>query len=204
MVLLDEFNEGSPTMSFDRLFQTPDAERQRFLSGLFSLFCADIIRCWAADRQAPYKIPGTPLLREINGSRGYTLDYALQTPKRLYVAMLRCDPVTDGPLNSAAQIEAQATTKAFAAFLEAARYPMNYVAIINGQEMPVAGSILIWSSASLRAQRAVKKTYGLYDVLTMEGILGDLAQWQNHEFQMLLDRRIAWGHDFYRGLRQIK
>ena len=191
-------------MSFDSLFQSPDAERQRFLAGLFTLFSGDIIRCWAADKQAPYRIPGTPLLREINGSRGYTLDYALQTPKRLYVAMLRCDPVADGPLNSAAQVEAQATTRAFAAFLDAGRNPVNYFAIINGEELPVAGSILIWGSASLRAQRAVKKTYGLHDVLTMEGILGDLAQWQNREFQMLLDRRIAWSHDFYRGLRQIR
>ncbi len=191
-------------MSFDDLFPTGDAERRQFLAGLFNLFSTDIIRCWATDRQARYSMTGTPILRSVRGNRGYTLDYALQTGKRLYATVMKCDPVVDGPLHHADQIEAYTTTKAFAAFLDAARNPNQYVAVIDGEASPIAGSILIWGSATVRAQRAVKKAYGLHAILTMESIVGDLVQWNNREFQILLDRRVAWSHDFYRGLRQIK
>jgi len=148
-------------VSFDHLFQTTDTERQQFLAGLFGLLSAEIIRCWGTDKQARYTLSGVPLLREIRGNRGYTLDYALQTSRRLYVAVMKCDPVADGPLQNVSQLEAHDSTKSFAAFLDAAQHPANYIAVIDGEELPIAGAILIWGSSTVRAQRAIKKQYGV-------------------------------------------
>ncbi len=131
-------------MSIEQSFQSGTPERKRFIADLFSLFSADIVRCWAADPHSPYRAFDAPVLRRKDASRGSTLDFAFIYRQDLYVALMRCDPLTHGTLHDTAQVEAENTSKAFAEFLDAAQQPQQYIAIVEGREQPIAGSIMIW------------------------------------------------------------
>jgi hypothetical protein len=193
-------------MAFHRLFQTPDPERNAFLAQILGLLSADIVRCWAAAAQSPYDLLGVPVLRAARAKRGYPLDFVLTARKHAYVAVMKADPLVDLPLAEPEQVAAYKTTRQFEAFLEAAAQPDQYVALIDKTEQPINGAILVWSSLgpSQSAIRAIKKAYQLQDILALDDMIADLLHWQNRDFQMLLDRRFAWNHDFFRGLRQLK
>jgi hypothetical protein len=194
-------------MSFHALFHPQDPERSRFLNGLFSLFARDIIRCWSSDKNAPYTNLGKPTLRQGRASRGHPLDFAFEESRRkqVYAVIMYCDPLDDTPLKDAAQIDQLRSTRTFAAFLEAAQNPAPYTLAVGSADYPAAGSILIWGTLESKKARAVlRKTYAFHDILSLENIIADLLLWQNRDFQMLLDRRMLWCHDFIRGLRQLR
>lgn len=190
---------------FFSVFHPADPERSRFLSTVFALFQDEIVHCWATDSRAPYRCTDRPTLRQTGARRGHTLDFAFQEPRRgqTFAVMIQCDPATDTPLTDEAQVTQLSSTRAFAAFLDAAQNPAQYRLIISGEEQPVAGSILIWSAMDIRKARAIRKTLGLQDIFAMDYMIRDLIQWQNRDFQMLLDRRAAWCYDFFRHLRRL-
>ncbi|MAS36770.1 MAG: hypothetical protein CL610_22385 [Anaerolineaceae bacterium] len=193
-------------MTFHDLFHPDHPERSRYLTGLFSLFARDIVRCWGEDKQAPYACLGKATLRQAKANRGSPMDFAFEDRKKqVFAVIMICDPLEDKPLVDAEQVEQFRTTRTFAAFLESALNPAPYSLAVGSADYPVAGSILIWSSLQSRKTRAVlRKTFGFADVLSVENIIADLLLWQNRDFQMLLDRRAAWSHEMFRVLRQIK
>ncbi|MBZ0300202.1 MAG: hypothetical protein K8J31_10690 [Anaerolineae bacterium] len=194
-------------MTFNSLFHPTDPDRSRFLNGLFNLFARDVIRCWTTDPQCAYTNLGKPTLRQTGAARGSPLDFAFQERRKqqVFAVVMLSDPLDNTPLKDPAQIEAFRSTRTFAAFLEAAQKPADFTLGIGSSEYPAAGSILIWSSFESKKTRAViRKTYAFQDVLSLEDIVRDLIQWQNRDFQMLLDRRAAWCYDFFRSIRQLK
>ena len=103
------------------------------------------------------------------------------------------------------QVAQLAATRTFASFLEAAANPAPYTVLTRSGEFPVGGSILIWGRLESKKVRAsIRRTYALQDVLSVESIIHDLVTWENRDFQMLLDRRAAWSHEFFRGLRRVR
>ena len=190
-------------MSIEQSFQSGTPERKRFMADLFSLFSADIVRCWAADSHSPYSAIDAPVLRRKDASRGSTLDFAFIYRRDLYVALMRCDPLLHGTLHDTAQVDAENTSKAFAEFLDAAQQPQQYIAIVDGSEQPVAGSILIWLRVENRRtlHSALKSRSGFHATLALETMIADLMSWHNRDFQLLLDQRFAWCHDLFKALR---
>lgn len=194
-------------MSLDSVFHVSDAERSRFLMGVFSLFVTDVVHCWATDGRAPYASLGKATLRPADASRGSPLDFAFQDrrKKQTYAVIMQGLPGHDLPLRSPAQIAELEGSRTFTAFLDAAANPARYTLTQGTTDYPAAGAILIWGSLeSKKARAAIRKVYAFHDILAIEDMIRDLLTWQNREFQMLLDRRAAWCYDFFRGLRQIK
>lgn len=189
-------------MTFNDLFQSPDPARKQFIADVLNLFSGDIVRCWTADSRSAYDDVGKPTLRRTGAGRGLTLDFALRRRQRVYVALMQCDLAGDFVLTDPAQVDAANTTKTFGMFLDAAAHPEQYRAIIGDEAVEIAGSILVWGSVDEKAARTTKKRYGLQDILSLEHISADLVAWQNRDFQMLLDRRVAWSHDLFKTLRQ--
>jgi hypothetical protein len=194
-------------MTLSTLFFPADPERSRFLLALFMSFAADIVRCWAADSHAPYRDLGKPVLRSTGAARGVPLDFAFQDRRKqqVYGVVMFCDPLHELPLKAPEQLEPLRSARTFSSFLDAAANPAAYRLSVSGSEHTLGGAILIWSSLdSKKARAAIRKTHALTDVLALDQIIRDLLEWQNRDFQLLIDRRAAWCYDFFRGLRQLK
>ena len=189
-------------MSFHALFQSSDATRNQYLADVLNLFSRDIVRCWADDPQSPYDHLGKPSLRQARAGRGFTLDFALRRRNQVYVALMKFDLDEAITLTDPAQIEAANTSKTFAMFLDTAANPTRYKAILNNEKIDIAGAILIWGAVDPKAARAARKQFSFYDILSLEEICADLVGWNNRDFQMLLDKRVAWSHDLFKRLRQ--
>ncbi len=116
--------------------------------------------------------------------------------------LLKCDPAADKTLSDPAQIKQANNTKTFAMFLDAASNPDKYQIATGSETYPASGSILIWSGVESKMGRTSKKAFSFYDILSLEQIIADLIAWHNRDFHMLLDHRVAWSHDLFKGLRK--
>jgi hypothetical protein len=148
----------------------------------------------------------SPVLRKKSASRGSSLDFAFVYRKNVYAVTLCCDPLRHGTLSEAGQVAAENNTKAFDEFLDAARNPAQYQVISGSDEIPAAGSILVWQRVDDRRtlHSALRKQYNFQALLSLETMLGELASWHNRDFQLLLDQRFAWCHDLFKALRAIR
>ncbi len=194
-------------MTLDSAFYPQDPERNRFLTGVFSLFVTDVIHCWCTDSHAPYSSLGKATLRPADAARGAPLDFAFQDrrKKQTFAVIMQGLPGHDTPLRGPQQIIELEGSRTFAAFLDAAANPARYTLAAGSAEYPAAGAILIWGSLESKKVRAsIRKHYPFADILSIEDMIRSLLEWQNRDFQMLLDRRAAWCYDFFRGLRQLK
>lgn len=187
-------------MNFDSLFRSPDPERNAFMVSVFNLFSSAIVQCWVQDARSPFDDLGKGSLRKSGASRGISLDVTVGRRNRVYGGLLRCDLSVDPPLTDAAQVVQD--TKSFKLFLDAAANPSKYTVVIDGKKHDLAGLLLVWSCVDEKAVRAARREHGLADVLSLEQIIADLIGWGNRDFQLLLDRRVAWSHDLFKGLRK--
>ena len=187
-------------MSFDSLFQSPNPERNHFTISVFNLFSQEIVECWVQDSHSPFTDRGKGSLRKSGASRGIGLDLAVEYRKQVYGMLLRCDLEADKPLTNPAQIVQD--TKSFKLLLDAAATPTKYTVLIDSKKHDLGGVILVWSSVDEKAVRAARRQYALADILSLEQIISDLIAWGNRDFQMLLDRRVAWSHDLFKALRK--
>ena len=189
-------------MSFQDLFHSPDPARNQFLAAVLNLFSQEVVRCWVADAQSPFEDLGKASLRQARAGRGITLDFALRRRNRVYAVVMKGDMAETATLTDPAQIEAAKSAKSFSTFLDAAANPSRFKVVVRDEKLDLAGAILIWGAADPAAARAAKRQFSLYEVFSLEQLCADLARWNNHEYQMLLDRRVAWNHDLFKTLRR--
>ena len=186
----------------EKLFHSANPERDAFMANVFNLFSHDIVRCWVRDDQSPYDDLGKATLRKSGASRGQGLDFGFGRRKQAYAVLLKCDPAADKTLSEPAQIKQANTTKTFAMYLDAASHPDKYQIVTSSETYPASGSVLIWSGVDPKAGRTIKKAFNFHDLLSLEQIIADLIVWHNRDFHMLLDHRVAWSHDLFKGLRR--
>jgi hypothetical protein len=164
-------------------------------------------RMWANTRHRDwrYKDRGRPTLRETNGTRVHTLDFALEDREtgHVFVAEMKCEIEYQNfkylVLESDAQLEHH-TKPAFEAFLQAARPSSDWKVFVNQGEIPIHGAILIWGDASKEGKAQVKNLRGFHEVLTIAEICNDLRKWECEKYRDFLEKRQRWCDEMFSGL----
>ena len=197
-----------PHVSFERLFKSDNAKRDKFLSRLFGVFNEEIVRLWCNDGRSPYENLGRPTLRPKppGGQRGDTLDFTLRSRQdgRAFVAELKCELEFESyrylRLVSPSQL-GHHTGRAFAMFLDLAEKPDRYHVTVGGESTPIAGAILIWGSVAEEGRASVIDTKALAYVLSLEDITNDLVTWGNQPYIDLIQSRADWCQRLFLGLQ---
>ena len=184
-------------MDLAQLFDKTVSKWDKFLARLLGLFSEDIVRIWTQDSLCPYENLGRPTIVPPDMSKQFTPDFtlSLKSPQKTFVTEMKCWTEYDGYrfLNLAAdkQLE-KISDAAFKLFLSMANHPEKFVVKVSQKQIDYDGIILIWSRAEPDVIESVKRTYGLYDVLTLENIVNDLHRWNNQQYREFLDERAAW------------
>ena len=87
--------------------------------------------------------------------------------------------------------------EAFQKFLKLAKEPRTLRVTIRGQEQTVAGSILVWGVVTDEGRAAAMAEYGFADVLGVEDMLGDLAEWRPKQWAEWIGTRQRWTDELF-------
>ena len=194
--------------SFREIFRGPNDpknERAKYLSRLFGIFSEKVVSVWAADERAPYRNLGRPTLRHPDKERGYTLDFTLQdrASGKIYVAEMKCEIEYMNfryfVLEETHQLDHH-KKPAFGVFLEAAHNPQRMSVRVQGKPVEIDGAILIWGAVDTNAKGSIISGIGFQDILSLEDITRELADWQNREYLELIERYRSWSNGLFDGL----
>ena len=183
----------------------PKSERAKYLSRLFGIFSEKVVSVWAADERAPYSDLGRPTLRQPGNERGHTLDFTLKdrVSGKIYAAEMKCEIEYMNfryfVLEEKHQLDHH-KKPAFDVFLEAAHNPQGMSVRVQGKPVEINGTVLIWGAVDAHAKRAIISEMGFQDILSLEDITRDLADWQNREYLELIDRYRSWSNELFDGL----
>jgi hypothetical protein len=195
--------------SFREIFRCPNDpknQRAKYLSRLFGIFSERVVSAWAADERAPYRNLGRPTLRHPDRERRYTLDFTLQdrTSGNIYAAEMKCEIEYMNfryfVLEETHQLDHH-KKPAFELFLEAAHSPQRISVRVQGKPVEINGAILIWGAVDTSAKGAIISEMGFQDILSLEDITRDLADWQNREYLELIERYRSWSNGLFDRLR---
>ncbi len=181
-------------ITFEKVFHSV-SERDKFLSRLFGIFNEEIVRIWCRDPHSPYKDLGRPTVRLGEGK--YTLDFTLQSRQSgdIFVGELKCELEFQNykylTLNSPSQF-AHHDKEAFRIFLDFASNSTKYLVTTSGKRVNPIGSVLVWGSVTEDGRKSIMKEQGIYDILSLEEIIADLVKWDNHEYRLFIEERLAW------------
>lgn len=188
-------------IAFRELFQQQGAPaaRGKFLSRLFGIFSETIVQIWSEDERAPYRNLGRPTLSGPSPVRNPTLDFLFESRRtgRRFVVEQKCEIEFNGfryfTLTGPEQLKHH-NKNAFAAFLAAARgeAPLARDWKVGGRQFTVDGAILIWGAVSAAGRGAVMNETGLHDVLGLDRIVAECAQWRPDAYCRLVADRQQW------------
>ena len=139
------------------------------------------------------------------GQRGYTLDFAFRerTTGKIYVSEMKCEIEYQDfryfILERAEQL-AHHRKPAFQAFFDAANGAQSQIVNIGRNVIEVDGAILVWGAVSQAGREAVMKEMDFHDVLSVEKICENLAEWRNERYVELINERQEWCNQLFRGL----
>jgi hypothetical protein len=180
-------------------------ERAKFLSRVFGIFSEQVVSLWAADERAPYRNLGRPTLRTAEDSKGHTLDFALKerSTGNIYVSEMKCEIEFQNfryfILESAGQLDHH-KKPAFDAFLKAAHPSAGLIAYVGKKSIMSSGAILIWGAITPQGRADVMKAKGIHDVLSVDAICRNLAEWRPAAYAALIDQRSQWCQELFSGL----
>jgi hypothetical protein len=185
-------------------FKSGPPQKGAYLSRLFGIFNEEVIRIWASDPRSPYEVsPKRPTLYEMG--KPYTLDFLFMRDGRSFVGEMKCEiqyqDYVYWRLSEPQQLEHHRNKKAFQLFLALSMAPSSVRVRVAGGEVEVHGSVLVWGAATADGIEAVKKQYGIADVLTIEGCIADLISWESESYLRLLQERESWASSLFRALR---
>jgi hypothetical protein len=193
--------------TMEELFRTPEPRRGAYLSRLFAFFSEEIARHWAACDQAPYRDLGRPVVWDEGGSRYHVLDFTLE-PRRggpSFVTEMKCEIEFEGyrylTLTGWEQIEHHVGGAAFQKFVRLARDPTALRVTVGGVERDVAGCVLVWGVITPEGRAAAMNQYGFAEVLSVDGMLRDLAEWQPGEWAEWVATRRRWADELFEWLK---
>ena len=192
---------------FRALFKSnpPAPAQDNYLARLLGLFSEEIVRIWCAAPQSPYRDLGRPRVVVPPSTKGYTLDFTLQSTQHghNYVAEMKCWPAYQNyrylTLRDAEQLQA-CEDSPFDAFLAVAAAPSRCKVSVGGEPQPMSGAILIWSDVTESGRTAVRQAYHLTTVLSLREIIDDLVTWEDERYQVFLKERLGWCQRLFYGL----
>jgi hypothetical protein len=195
-------------LSLKKLFRTSEPSRDNFLSRVFGMFAEEPVRIWCRSGDSQFRDLGRPKIKRPGETRGSTIDFALQSKAtgKVYVAELKCELAFANygylVLTSVAQVNRHIYEKkeAFLRFIDCAKNPQRYVIHVGGKLVETAGSVLVWGSVSEQGRQAVMADYGFAGVLSVEEIIRDLLQKNNHEYKVFVEQRRKWCDELFSAL----
>lgn len=191
---------------FRDLFQQEraPAARGKFLSRVFGIFSESIVQIWSEDERAPFRNLGRPTLVSTLAGRSPTLDFLFEcrrTGKR-FVVEQKCEIEFNGfryfTLTHPDQLKHH-IKPAFAAFLAAANgsAPRARDWKIGSQRMTVDGAILVWGAVTQEGRAAVVQETGLHDVIGLDRIIAECAEWKPEAYCRLVRDRRRWCEELF-------
>lgn len=191
--------------AFRDLFQqkSAPAARGKFLSRVFGIFSESIVQIWAQDERAPYRNLGRPTLIANSPVRSPTLDFLFEcrSTGRRFVVEQKCEIEFNGfryfTLTSPDQLKHH-IKPAFAAFLAAANGsgPARDWKV-GSQRMAVDGAILVWGAVTSGGRAAVMEETGLHDVIGLDRIIAECAEWKPEAYCRLVSDRRRWSEELF-------
>lgn len=194
--------DGARRVTLESVFRTGEPGRGAYLSRLFAFFSEEVVRHWTVDDRAPYRDLGHPTVWDQANTR-HTLDFTLEgrADGRRFIAELKCEIQFENyrymTLSGPGQVEHHESGAAFTKLTRMARDPRSHRVTINGKEQAIAGAILIWGVITPDGRRAVMDHYGFADVLGIEDMLVDLAQWKPAAWAEWVRRRQQWSDELF-------
>lgn len=192
--------------AFRDLFQREDAPaaRGKFLSRVFGIFSETIVQIWSEDERAPYRNLGRPTLVGQSPVRSPTLDFLFECRRtgRRFVVEQKCEIEFNGfrylTLTGPEQLKHH-NKPAFAAFLAAAKndVPGARDWKIGNEHVTVDGAILIWGAVSSAGRAAVVSQTGLDDVLGLDRLVAECAEWRPEAYCRLVTDRARWCEELF-------
>lgn len=189
-------------VDMEAFFRTPEPRRGAYLARLFALFSEEVVRHWSACPEAPYRDVGRPVVWDEDGGH-HTLDFTLErrSDGTRFISELKCEIEFEGyrylTLDRPSQIEHHASGAAFQKFLRLARDPKALRVTIGGKAQDLSGAILIWGVVTPDGRMATMNRYGLSDVLSLEDMLRDLAEWRPQEWAQWIRTRRRWTDELF-------
>jgi hypothetical protein len=192
--------------AFQSLFRqeaVPEA-RGKFLSRVFGIFSENIVQTWSEDERAPYKNLGRPTLAADPPVRNSTLDFLFEcrSTGRRFVVEQKCEIEFRGfryfTLTGPDQL-GHHDKPAFAAFLAAAkgRAPGSRNWKVRNQRLTVDGAILVWGAVTPDGRKAVIEETGLHDVIGLDRIIAECAEWRPDAYCRLVSERRQWCEELF-------
>ena len=187
------------------IFRDSPPEKGKFLSRIFGIFSEEIIRIWARDKRSLYSIHDRrPTLYKENSK--YTLDFLLEKNGEIFVSEMKCEIQYQNykywRLVDTQQLQHHLKKRAFNLFLSLSRDPKSVI-VKAGSRIEIAGTVLVWGAATPKGIEAVKRQFGISDVLTVESCIRDLVNWSNQEYSEFLRMRERWLSSLFANLRGI-
>ena len=187
------------------IFRDSPPEKGKFLSRIFGIFSEEIIRIWARDKRSLYSIyDRRPTLYKENSK--YTLDFLLEKNGEIFVSEMKCEIQYQNykywRLVDTQQLQHHLKKRAFNLFLSLSRDPKSVI-VKAGSQIEIAGTVLVWGAATPKGIEAVKRQFGISDVLTVESCIRDLVNWSNQEYSEFLRMRERWLSSLFANLRGI-
>jgi hypothetical protein len=192
--------------AFRNLFQQENAPaaRGKFLSRVFGIFSESIVEIWSEDERAPYKNLGRPTLVATSPVRSPTLDFLFECRRtgRRFVVEQKCEIEFNGfryfTLTGPAQLMHH-RKPAFGAFLAAANgsAPGARDWKVGNQRVTVDGAILIWGAVTDKGRETVIEETGLHDVIGLDRIIAECAEWRPDAYCRLVSDRHTWCEELF-------
>lgn len=183
----------------------PKNERTKYLSRLFGIFSEKVVSVWANDARAPFENLGRPTLGSSGEGRGQTLDFTFRgrSTEKIYAAEMKCEieylNFKYFVLEASHQLDHH-KKPAFDAFLRAAHRPEQLAVRVQGQQIKIDGAILVWGAVCPETKEQIISERGFYDILSIEDICRDLANWRNPEYLELINKHRRWSNMLFDGL----
>jgi hypothetical protein len=191
---------------FQALFQqkAAPAARGKFLSRVFAIFSESIVQAWSEDERAPYRNLGRPTLAGDLPVRNATLDFLFEcrSTGRRFVVEQKCEIEYKSfryfTLTGPDQLEHH-DKPAFAAFLAAAKgnAPGSRDWNVHGRRMSVDGAILVWGAVTPDGRKAVIEDTDLHDVIGLDRITAECAEWRPETYCRLVSERRQWCEELF-------
>ena len=196
--------------TLEEIFRSSNPRKDKFLSRLFGLFSEDVVRVWCKSPNAGYEDIGRPTLKAIGQSRGSTLDFTLlgREDGKLFVGEMKAELEFENyrylRLTNPTQIQhhhiPSGASAAFKHFVQLSNDPSSFTVYVAGKQVPVSGTILVWGATSSVGIDAAKSEYGFVDILLVESMLNDLAQWESSEWTERIRELREWSNELFSNL----
>ena len=191
---------GSGVRYLEQFFPSTDVKRDNFLSRVFGIFNAEIVRAWCANPNSSLVDLGRPTIYASEGKR-HTLHFTFQDEAgRTFVAEMKCELAHDGyrylRLTDSTQLDHH-TGAAFLRFLEMAVPGHSLEAKVRGTPIMVDGVMLVWGATTPAGVESVKSHRGIADVLSVEVMVDDLRRWNDPEWTQRVDQLRGWCSEMF-------